>query len=108
MKLTGEEQYRRADLIIDAVCKVGGITYFDLIASSRSLEINILRGLCCFVSWDYGVHARILSRLIHRSRANIINQSNRYRSYLVSRDKEIIPIYEKIKDELKYMDNGKI
>ena len=37
MEVNGAEQYRRADIIIDAVCNVGNITYMDFVTEKRSL-----------------------------------------------------------------------
>lgn len=97
MELVGTEQYRRADIIIDAICNVGEITYMDFVMEKRSVKMNTLRGVCCLLGWEYGVHPRKLAEMIRRSRSNVINQTNRYRNWLSSRDKITVDYYKRVK-----------
>ena len=101
MEISSIEQYRRADIIIDATCKVGNIDYLQFLSSPRTTEMSALRGVCCMVAWEYGVHARKMARLIHRTRSNIINQSTRYRNWLKNNDILTTNIYHRIKSEIK-------
>lgn len=97
MEINVTEQYRRADIIIDAICSVGGINYGDLVVRSRSVRMNTLRGVCCLMSWEYGVHPKRLAELIRRSRSNVINQTNRYRKWMSTGDKITVEVYRRVK-----------
>lgn len=101
MEYTQDEQYRRADIIIDAACKVGGVTYPDFLFRKRSLEINTLRGVAFYLSWEFGVHARYMAICTHRTRGNIINQSKRYRYYIRGGDPVSLTLYNKVKEEVE-------
>ena len=92
--------YEVAERIIDAVCAVGDITWVELLTAPKSLKLNVLRGLCCYFAWDMGVHARIMGKMIRRSRSNIINMGKKYRHYLASKDKITIEYYNRIKEYL--------
>lgn len=87
------EQFRRADIIIDAVCRVGRVAYPELVSHPRSLLYNTLRGVCCLLSWEYGVHPNKMKSLIMRSRCNVINQSKRYLHYLKTGDRITEKVY---------------
>lgn len=93
MEYSEDEQYRRASIIIDAVCKAGKVSYCDFLYSKKSLRMNIVRGVASYLSWEYGVHARRMARLSNRSRCNILNQSKRYRYYIRSKDQLSLKIY---------------
>ena len=97
MEVNGAEQYRRADIIIDAVCNVGNITYMDFITEKRSVKMSTLRGVCCLIGWEYKVHPRKLAEMIRRSRSNVINQTSRYRKWLSSGDKITVDYYKRVK-----------
>lgn len=101
MEYSESEQYRRAEIVIDAVCKVGGCAYPDFLFKKKSLRMNILRGVAFYLSWEYGVHARRMAMLTHRSRGNIINQSKRYRYYISIDDPVSKEIYEEAKKEIE-------
>lgn len=92
-----EEQYRRADIIVDAVCQAGECSYCDFIFKKRSLRMNILRGVAFYLSWEYGVHARRMALVARRSRSNVINQSKRYRYYVRNGDALSVVVYKKAK-----------
>ena len=94
------EEFRRADIIIDAVCKVGGISYFQLLNAPKETTISTLRGVCCVVAWEYNIHARRLARLIHRTRGNVLNQTKKYRGFLQAKDQLTVDIYNKVKAEI--------
>lgn len=98
MILNNREQLRRADIVIDAICEVGNVSYPDLITHKRSLLYNALRGVCCLLSWEYGIHPNNLKSLIMRSRSNVINQSRRYFYYLKTGDCITLDLYEKAKN----------
>lgn len=97
MEYSQDEQYRRAEIIIDAVCKVGECTYAEFMFKKKSLHMNILRGVAFYLSWEYGVHARRMAIMTSRTRGNIINQSKRYRDYIRNGDPISVQIYEKAK-----------
>lgn len=101
MELANCEEFRKADLIIDAVCYVGGITYFQLLNDPKSTMLSTLRGVCCVVAWDYGIHARRLAKLIHRTRGNVLNQTKKYRGFLQAKDPLTTEIYNKVIEKLK-------
>lgn len=102
------EEFRLADIIIDAVCKVGGISYFEFILAPKSTVLSTLRGLCCVMAWEYHVHARRMAKLMRRSRGNVLNQQRTYRHLLQTRDKMSVEYYEKIKNEINSQINGKV
>ena len=97
MEVNGAEQYRRADIIIDAVCNVGNITYMDFVTEKRSVKMSTLRGVCCLIGWEYKVHPRKLAEMIRRSRSNVINQTSRYRKWLSAGDKLTVGCYKRVK-----------
>lgn len=97
MVINSIEQYRRADLILDALCEVGKVTYLRLISRERNLNLNTLRGVYCIIGWEYGVHPSKLAKMVRRSRSNIINQTNRYRSWLSIGDKMTVDCYDRVK-----------
>ena len=101
MEYSPSEQFRRANIIIDAVCKVGNISYFHLLSAPKSTIINTLRGVCCVVAWEYGVHARRMAKLIHRTRGNVINQQRKYMGFLRSKDPITMNIYNMVQSEIK-------
>lgn len=95
------EQFRRADIIINAICKVGKITYFHLLSAPKSTIMNTLRGVCCVIAWENGVHARRLAKMIHRTRGNVLNQQRKYLGFLRSKDPITTDIYNKVREEIK-------
>lgn len=102
------EEFRRADIIIDAVCKVGGISYFQFLNAPKDTFLSTLRGVCCVVAWEYNIHARRLAKLIHRTRGNVLNQTKKYRGFLQAGDKLTNNIYNKVKEEIKLQNHGSI
>lgn len=101
MEYTEDEQYRRASIIVDAACKVGKVSYPDFLFQKRSLHMNTLRGVAFYLSWEYGVHARYMAVIAHRTRGNVINQSKRYRNYLRSNDFVSVTLYNNVKAEVE-------
>lgn len=97
MEYSQDEQYRRAEIIIDAVCKVGECTYAEFMFKKKSFHMNILRGVAFYLSWEYGVHARRMAIMTSRTRGNVINQSKRYCGYIRNGDPISVQIYEKAK-----------
>ena len=108
MEYSPSEQFRRADIIINAVCKVGKITYFHLLSAPKNTFINTLRGVCCIVAWEYGVHARRMAKMIHRTRANVLNQQRKYHGFLRSKDPMTVDLYNKVCEEVKLQIDGEI
>ncbi len=108
MALQSCEEFRTADMIIDAVCEVGGISYFDFILAPKSTILSTLRGVCCLVAWDYGVHARRMAKLMQRTRGHVLNQQRTYRNLLQAKDKLTVDIYNKVRDRLKLQIHGKV
>lgn len=102
------EEFRLADIIIDAVCKVGQINYFELILAPKNTKLSTLRGLCCIVAWEYGIHARRLAKLMRRNRSHVLNQQRTYRGLLQAKDKMAVDFYERIKEEVKRQIDGKV
>jgi len=94
------EEFRLADMIVDAVCKVGQINYFEFILAPKSTNLSTLRGVCCVMAWEYNVHARKMAKLMMRSRGNVLNQQKRYRHLLQVGDKLTVDIYNKVREEL--------
>lgn len=95
--MTLDEQSERVDIIISAICAVGKVSYCNLLSHTKSLYMNILRGVAFYLSWEYNVHPRMMSILMRRSRANVINQSKRYRGYIQCGDPLTIDIYDHAK-----------
>lgn len=96
MPLQSCEEYRMADVIIDAVCEVGGVSYFDFIMAPKSTLLSTLRGVCCVVAWDYGIHARRMAKLMRRTRGNVLNQQRTYRHLLQAKDNITLDIYNRV------------
>lgn len=76
------EQYRKADIIIDNVCKVAGISWLELIGRNRNMKKNAVIGIIAFLCNEYQVHPSKIGHLLNRSRGNMINQAKRYRNYV--------------------------
>lgn len=108
MSLQRCEEFKMADTIIDAICKVGNITYFDFIFAPKSTILNTLRGVCCLMAWDYGVHARRMAKLMRRTRGHVLNQQRTYLHLLQAKDKLTCSIYDKAREELKLQIDGKV
>lgn len=108
--LTSSEEFRMADLIIDAVCEVGEISYFTFILAPKSTTLNTLRGVCCLMAWEYGVHARRMCKLIRRTRGNVLNMQRVYRGLLQSKDPMTVEYYNKVKNAItiKLQNDGKV
>ena len=98
--MKAEVMYERADRIIDAICKVGNISWVELMTAPKSLKLNILRGLACYLAWEMSVHARIMAKFIGKSRANIYNMGQKYRGFVQSKDKSTMSYYTEIKKYL--------
>ena len=101
MEYSPHEQYRRAEIIVDAVCKVGGINYFQLLSAPKSEKMSTLRGLCCVAGWEFGVHARRMAKMIHRTRGNVLNMQRKYRGLIVFKDALTVSLYGKVMEEIK-------
>ena len=97
------EEFRMADIIIEAICKVGNISYYNFITAPKNVTLNTLRGICCVMAWEYKVHARRMARLMRRTRGNILNQQRTYRNLLVSKDKMTVELYNKVRAEIEEM-----
>ena len=95
------EEFRIADIIVDAVCKVGNISYFQLIFAPKSTVLSTLRGIACVMAWEYRVHARRMAKLLLRTRGNVLNQQRTYRHFLQSKDKLSTDIYHKVREEIE-------
>ena len=63
--------------------------------------LNTVRGVCCLIAWEHGIHPRRLSALIRRSRANVINQTKRYRNWFKNGDKQTVEMYNKTVEIIK-------
>lgn len=63
--------------------------------------MNIIRGVAFYLSWEYGVHARMMALHTHRSRANVINQSKKYRYYIKSGDPISVQLYQQTKKNIE-------
>lgn len=98
--MKAEVMYERADNIINAVCKAGNLSWVELMTAPKSLKINILRGLACYLAWEMNIHARIMAKFIGRSRSNIINMGQKYRGFVQSKDKSTMSYYNEIKKYL--------
>lgn len=98
MSLSNMEQLRRADIIINAICQVGEIEYYDLLKYKRSVLFDSLRGVCCLLSWEYKIHPNKMKNLMMRSRSNVINQSKRYYNYLRTGDDITQRLYNRAKN----------
>lgn len=100
MEYDANEQFRRADIIIDVVCDIGGCTYCNFLHGKRSLHLNLIRGLAFYLSWEYGVHARRMAICTGRTRGNVINQSKRYRNYIQVGDPMSVSMYKEAKERI--------
>lgn len=86
MERRASEEYKRANIIIDAVCRAGNVSYEDLVCHPKNMLFNILRGLCCVFAKEYDVHPSRMHDLLRRTRCNIINQGRKYKEYIDSQD----------------------
>ena len=100
MALTEVQQYEFATKLIDAACKATGYTYLDLIEKNKVTELTDIRGVCCLISWEEGIHARRFAKLMHRTRSNVINMAKKYRQFKRMNDSQTIYLYNLIKTNL--------
>lgn len=103
MLVIKEEDFEKARMIANEVCKAGEISISELQNRKKSTLLNTLRGLCQYLSWEYGIHPICMAKIINRSRANIINQCKRYRGYIQTGDKLSTKIYLAAKAEIDKM-----
>ncbi|MBR1525136.1 MAG: hypothetical protein IJ640_00550 [Prevotella sp.] len=108
MALQSCEEFQMADMIIDAICDVGKVSYFDFLFAPKNTVLSTLRGICCVLAWDYNVHARRMAKLMQRTRGNVLNQQRTYRHLLQAKDKLSVEIYTKAKEQLKLQIDGKV
>ena len=108
MALQSCEEFQMADMIIDAICHVGEVSYVDFLFAPKSTTLSTLRGICCVLAWDYKVHARRMAKLMQRTRGNVLNQQRTYRHLLQAKDKLSVEIYEKAKQYIKLQIDGKV
>ncbi len=110
MALKSYEEFRMADVIIDAICEVGGFSYLHLIFAPKETRLSTLRGVCCLMAWEYGVHARRMAKLIRRTRGNVLNMQRSYRGLLQSGDPMTVDLYNQVREriESKLKGNGKV
>ncbi len=99
--MSPSEEFLMADVIIEAVCKVGNISYIEFISAPKSTVLSTLRGVCCVLAWEYKVHARRMAKMMRRSRGNVLNQQRTYRNLLRTKDKLSVELYTKIQTEIK-------
>lgn len=107
MTFSQTEQYMWADRIMNAVCTIGGITFIQLVSEVKTAKTNELRGIYCLITRDYNIHPERAARLISRTRQNVINQTRRYWQYLQAKDKVIVNLYNRTKEDLKQYDYEK-
>lgn len=87
--------------IEQAVCEVGGISPEQLCSRKKTVLLNSLRGIFCFMARRDGIHPTLAGERLGRSRGNVINQANRYGGYLDSRDKYVTMLYTAINDKIQ-------
>ena len=94
------KEIQTADVIIDVICHVGEVSYFDFLFAPKSTKLSTIRGICCVLAWEYKVHARRMAKMMQRTRGNVLNQQRTYRHLLQAKDKLSVEIYEKAKSEV--------
>lgn len=100
MALTEVQQYELSTKIINAACKVTGHTYLDIIEKNKISELTDIRGVCCLISWEEGIHPRRFAKLMQRTRSNVINMAMKYRQFKRMNDSQTMYLYNLIKTEL--------
>lgn len=101
------KQYLLADIIVGAVCEVGEISYTDFINHPATLELSVMRGVACLLSWEYGIHPNRMKWFVRRTRCNVINQSKRYRFYVQANDPLTMRYYSRAKEIISKKINHK-
>lgn len=98
MQYTTWKQHYLASRIVEAVSRASNVPWPVLLCHQRkSVLTSTALGVCCVLSWDEGLHPRIMAQAIQRTRANVINQTRKYRNYIKAGDKQTIEMYEKAK-----------
>lgn len=91
----------RAKVIARAVCQVFGITKTVLVSNRGLKEINLARGIYCLVCYDEGIHPLFSSKVISRTRSNVVNITRHYKGYFDTKDKEVVAYYELVNKQLQ-------
>ena len=108
MSLDCFSQYAIGERIIDAACAVGNVSYLQLISKEKTAFLNNLRGVCCLIAWERGVHARRFSNLIHRTRGCVLNMTKRNLTLKRAHDNLTVETYNLITNYLNSTENGKV
>ncbi len=94
-------QYVWSDRILSAVCEVGEVSFLELSAPNlRTVKLNALRGIFCYITRDMCIHPERAALLINRTRQNVINQARKYAQYIQAKDRYTMRIYNKVMDIL--------
>lgn len=91
----------RARVILRAVCQVFGITKTMMTSNSYLRDIKLARGIYCLVCYDEGIHPLFSSKVISRTRSNVVNITKHYKGYYDTRDKEVVAYYELVNKQLQ-------
>lgn len=87
--------YFEALRIADSVCEAASVQYSQMaFPLKRSVLTSIVQGVCCVLSRDACVHPTVMAKVLHRTRANVINQARTYGNYIKMNDKQTSSLYK--------------
>lgn len=90
-------QYILSNHIMSAVCEAGEVSFMELSSpGSKTVKLNTLRGIFCYITRDMCIHPDRAARLICRTRQNVVNQARKYSEYIQVKDKYTMELYNKV------------
>ena len=87
--------YFEALRIADSVCEAASVRYSQMaFPLKRSVLTSTVQGVCCVLSSQARIHPNVMAKILHRSRANVINQARTYGNYIKMNDKQTYSLYK--------------
>lgn len=87
--------YFEALRIVDSVCEAACVSYSQMaFPLKRSVLTSTVQGVCCVLARAARIHPSVMAKILHRSRANVINQARTYGEYIEAGDKQTCVLYK--------------
>lgn len=87
--------YFEALRIADSVCEAASVQYSQMaFPLKKSVLTNTVQGVCCVLARAARIHPNVMAKILHRSRANVINQARTYGKYIETGDKQTSSLYK--------------
>lgn len=87
--------YFEALRIADSVCEAASVNYSQVaFPLKRSVLTSTVQGVCCVLSHKARIHPNVMAKILHRTRANVINQARTYGEYIKAGDKQTCGLYK--------------